>query len=136
MHLLWKWMSLGLLLLAGLIIIQCACKTVDYMYRHDVSGVVVDENNNPVVGALVYRPEGVDYIYERITDDQGQFSFEYSGLGREPEEFLEWTLMIEHEGYQNQELIIQIPWVNYEEGREDYGYVKQDIQIQVAPLED
>lgn len=107
----------------------------DYAYRHEVSGKVMDENNIPIQGAIVYRPEGLESLYKRITDEEGQFLFEYSGLGPEPTEEMHWTIIIEHPDYQTRQMEIRLPFYSDIENFEEYGYILRDLEIKLSLIE-
>lgn len=77
------------LLLYGLSLILSAQTTF--------SGIVLDENNDPVIGANVYLEGSYDGT---STELDGTFSFQTTEIG-------EWTLIITYLGYENWEELVQ-----------------------------
>jgi hypothetical protein len=83
-----------LLTLAG-----CA-PTVEYLYAHRVTGIVVDRDGHPVAHAKVARVGEADRplggpIYEAVTDDAGHFEFSYRGYGGPNRASDTWILVAE-----------------------------------------
>lgn len=117
-----------------------ACRTVDYAYRHEVSGRVLNAANGiPVAGVTVERLEAgmtntpVRDIYRRLTAADGTFSFLYSGLGPRPAAAQEWVLSLRKPGYVTSLVTNRVPWTPFTEGRSNFGYVLGALDLRLDP---
>jgi len=115
-----------------------ACAKVDYAYRHDVAGRVVDgQTGRGITGAIIERiedgvPQGaVRDLYRRETDADGRFRFEYSGLGGKPEQCQLWVLQARANGYQPTTISNTIAWQPYREGSTGFGYILTNLDIKI-----
>lgn len=118
-----------------------ACKTVDYAYRHHVSGRVIDAaTSKPVPDVLVRRvfaeqgdQDSGPAMYRQQTDESGRFLFHYSGLGGKPTAKQQWTLKLSHNDYADKTVRISISWrqINTNSNQSSYGYVKNDLLIKM-----
>lgn len=121
-------------------LMMLACAKVDYAYRHDVSGRVVDDQTGRAVpGAIVERIEdgvpagAVRDLYRRETDGAGRFRFEYSGLGGRPEQCQTWLLHVRAAGYRPKTVTNTIAWQPYSESSASrFGYVLTNLGIRLA----
>ena len=120
-----------------------SCRTVDYAYRHDVSGRVTDESGRPAAGVRVYRigenddallPGSLNpQLYKRTTDPDGRFAFTYSGLGRKPVASLPWRLIALSPDFRPKTFDFQVAWQPFtDKNTQNYGYVKHDVQLVLA----
>jgi len=114
-----------------------ACAKVDYAYRHDVAGRVLDgQTGRAVPGAIVERiedgvpPDAVRDMYRRETDANGCFRFEYSGLGGKPEQCQLWMLQVQAVGYQSRTITNTVAWQPFRESNTaSYGYILTNLRI-------
>lgn len=119
----------------------CAGGCVDYVYRHHVTGTVVDPDDKPVSGATVRRvlasgeQYGLENLYLRTTDAQGRFDFAHSGLGPKPERSQTWILVVEHPRFDRERIELEARWIDPKpSGRlEEHGYVALDAEIRLSP---
>ena len=112
-----------------------ACAKVDYAYRHDVAGRVVDgQTGRAVPGAIVERIEdgcldAVRDMYRRETDANGCFRFEYSGLGGKPEQCRSGCSRSKL-GYQSRTITNTVAWQPFRESNTaSYGYILTNLRI-------
>lgn len=114
---------------------------VDYVYRHHVTGKVVDGGDRPIAEATVRRvlesgeQYGLESLYARTTDAEGRFDFEHSGLGPKPEPSQTWILVVEHPRFDRERVEVEAGWIDPKpSGRlEEHGYVALDLKIRLAP---
>jgi hypothetical protein len=115
---------------------------VDYVYRHHVTGTVVDAQSKPIAGATVRRvlasgeQFGVEPLYVRRTDDQGRFEFLHSGLGPKPEPSHTWILVVEHPGFEKARTRFEAGWIDPSPSGKivEHGYVKLGVVIELSPV--
>ncbi len=116
-----------------------ACAKVDYAYRHDVAGRVVDgQTGRAVNNAIVERIEegvptdAVRDLYRRVTGPDGSFRFEYSGLGGKPEQCQIWMLQVQAVGYQSRTITNTVAWQPFRESNTaSYGYILTNLRIAI-----
>ena len=123
-------------LFVGMIV---ACAHVDYAYRHDVAGVVLDAASGaPLAGAVVDRVESGltnaadPALYRRTTGPDGTFRFLYSGLGGKPEKFQRWELIVRLPGWQSVTLASNVRWHAFVDGQASYGYVLTNLRVHLV----
>jgi hypothetical protein len=134
-------LPLTMLILIPLLLCSCLGKRyVEYLYAHHVSGIVVDDKGNPVRDALVKKitdpakpGEEADKMYRRVTDENGAFSFDYTGDGRKPDEEMIWTLAVIRAGFKTRVTSFPLKWVKPEAELKEPGYVLHDIRIALVP---
>ncbi|MCC6274603.1 MAG: hypothetical protein IT569_01975 [Leptospiraceae bacterium] len=117
------------------------CKTVDYAYRHEIAGKIVDFKGREIPGAVVCKIESVEEkctereIYTRITDRKGNFQFIYSGLGGKPEPKMIWILLVKHPKFNPLIDKFNIDWIPFQNSPE-YGYIKKDVLLEMQNSND
>lgn len=126
--------------IAAIALLSAGC--VDYVYRHHVTGTVVDAEQKPVAGATVRRvldsgeQFGLEELYVRRTDQEGRFEFEHSGLGPRPEPSHTWILLVERPGFETERAAFEAAWIDPSPSGKivEHGYVKLDVVIRLRPV--
>ena len=114
-----------------------SCFIVDYVYRHDVEGVVTDSVGKPIPEVLVSRSlEGSGHndhgAKQQSTDNLGRFEFYREEVAGKPKDKITWVLTLEHPEYQTQQVSIDLFWTKKKDDNVNYGYVKKDIVVQLT----
>ena len=128
--------NLSLKILIVVLCMQFHCKTIDYAYRHDISGKVTDSKGKEISGATVCKIESREEncsdrdLYIRSTDKNGNFQFIYSGLGPKPLAKIDWILKVKHPKYNPLIFEFSIEWTAFKNNPQ-FGYIKKDITLEL-----
>ena len=119
----------------GAIVLSQVIMCTDYAYQHKVSGNVIDTEGQPVQGAIVRRvldwenrtQYGLPSLYERKTDENGNFEFHHKGMGSKPKPREIWYLIVNHPDYEELQVSIEVQW--QEPVDSNFGYIKEGIKL-------